>query len=124
MKLLYTSLALFLTLYPNPSFCADDSSDTPAPIEHEPCTIRSAASGAFFDLNPLHIRDPALSTSENPRNYSWNTTGYDMGYNFTLNFCGGVVENLEEKGVVGLDRSLWRNVSAFYEKEGKIYSIG
>lgn len=49
-----------------------------------------------------------------------------MGYNFTMNFCGGVVEDLAAKGgVVGLDESLWRNVSAFYETEdGKIYSIG
>ena len=48
-----------------------------------------------------------------------------MGYNFTLNFCGGVVEDLERKGgVEGVDHELWRNVSGYYEQNGKIYSIG
>ncbi|KAK5000103.1 hypothetical protein LTR28_013173, partial [Elasticomyces elasticus] len=47
---------------------------------------------------------------------------YDYGANFTLNFCGGVVEEL--KDVVGVDEGRWRNVSAFYEKGGKTYSIG
>ena len=48
-----------------------------------------------------------------------------MGYNFTLNFCGGVVEDLKAKGgVVGVDEELWRNVSAFYEQDGKVYSMG
>ena len=48
-----------------------------------------------------------------------------MGYNFTMNFCGGVVENLGERGgAEGINRELWRNVSAYYEQDGKIYSIG
>lgn len=120
MKLLYWSLGFFLSLaHADP---ADEPQETPLP---EPCTIKSAASGAYFDLNKLHIKDPALSTADNPRNYSWNTTGYDMGYNFTLNFCGGVVEDLEAKGgVAGLEKDMWRNVSAFYEKNGRVFSIG
>jgi len=28
------------------------------------------------------------------------------------------------KGVVGVERDRWANVSAFYEAKGKIYSIG
>jgi cation-dependent mannose-6-phosphate receptor len=48
--------------------------------------------------------------------------GYDYGANFTVNFCAPVVENLTD--VVGIEESRWQNVSAFYEKEGKTYSIG
>lgn len=48
-----------------------------------------------------------------------------MGYNFTLNFCGGVVEDLEKKGgVVGVEKELYKNVSAYYTQNGKVYSIG
>ena len=48
-----------------------------------------------------------------------------MGYNFTMNFCGGVVEDLEKKGgVVGVDKAMWKNVSAYYEKGDRVYSIG
>ena len=42
-----------------------------------------------------------------------------------MNFCGGVVEDLEkEGGVVGVEKELWRNVSAYYKQGGKVYSIG
>lgn len=124
MRLLYWSAAFFLSL-PHHAFADPvDDDDTPAAERSTPCTITSAKSGAFFDLNPLHIIDPALSTAANPRNYSWNTTGFDMGYNFTLNFCGGVVEDLTKRGVVGVHKEDWKNVSAFYEQDGKIYSIG
>jgi cation-dependent mannose-6-phosphate receptor len=118
MQLLYYSLALYL------SFASADpapakSTDTP----RVPCTIRSPTSGAFFDLNPLHILPPASSKSKHPRETSWNTTGYDYGYNFTLNFCGPVIEPLEK--VEGLDKEELKNVSAFYKDgEGKVFSLG
>lgn len=48
-----------------------------------------------------------------------------MGYNFTMNFCGGVIEDLGKLGgVEGVDKELWRNVSAYYKQDGKVYSIG
>lgn len=48
-----------------------------------------------------------------------------MGYNFTMNFCGGVIEDLEKMGgVEGVEKDVWRNVSAYYTQEGKVYSIG
>ena len=53
---------------------------------------------------------------------SWKANGYDYKSNFTMNFCAPVVEQL--KDVEGVDDKLWRNVSAFYEKDGKTYSIG
>lgn len=118
MQLLYYSLALYLSLTsadPAPA----KASDTP----REPCTIRSPTSGAFFDLNPLHILPPAESKSKHPREISWNATGYDYGYNFTMNFCGPVLENITD--VVGVKEESWKNVSAFYKDDhGKIYSIG
>ncbi|KAF2764726.1 mannose 6-phosphate receptor domain-containing protein [Teratosphaeria nubilosa] len=118
-RLLYHSLALYLCLSAGPTALAASTKD-PAPLE--PCTIRSPTSHAFFDLNSLHIQDPALSTKKNPRDYSWNTTGWGLPYNFTMNFCGGVVEHVED--VVGVEEKLWRNVSAYYKKGGKVYSIG
>ena len=48
-----------------------------------------------------------------------------MGYNFTMNFCGGVIEDLGKLGgVVDVDKEMWKNVSAYYVKNEKVYSIG
>jgi cation-dependent mannose-6-phosphate receptor len=99
----------------------DSKKDSP---KHSPCTIRSPTSGAFFDLNPIHIIPPAhlKKASKDARNESWPARGYDYGANFTLNFCGPVIENLTN--VVGVDEARWQNVSAFYNLNGKTYSIG
>lgn len=90
----------------------------------KPCTLRSPNTGSFFDLNPLHVTlpDPESKPSKDARLESWHARGYDYGANFTINFCGPVVEDLDH--VVGLGRELWRNVSAFYIKDGRTYSIG
>ncbi|KAK4899683.1 Cation-independent mannose-6-phosphate receptor CI-MPR [Elasticomyces elasticus] len=121
MNLLYHSLAFYLSL--SPVAASPASKDPPAPTHAS--TNPAPTTHAFFDLNPLHIPLPSLSTSKHPRNHSWNTTGYDAGYNFTLNFCGGVIEDLEAKGgVVGVEKESWRNVSAFYEEGGKVWSMG
>ncbi|QIW95942.1 hypothetical protein AMS68_001460 [Peltaster fructicola] len=122
--ILYYSLALYLSSHgvsADPIAAAPEPSSTPVLS----CTIRSPASGSFFDLNKLHILTPGSLPPKSiakPRSYSWNATGYDYGYNFTMNFCGPVVEELED--VVDVDKSLWRNVSAYYKQDGKIYSIG
>lgn len=122
MQLLYYSLALYLSTLSarDPVADAAPAKDTVAP--QLPCTIRSPTSGAFFDLSPLHIEDPALSKLKYPRDYSWNTTGWNLPYNFTMNFCGPVVEELED--VVGVPKANWGNVSAYYKEGGKVYSIG
>jgi cation-dependent mannose-6-phosphate receptor len=116
-RLLYYSLSFYLCLTSRTALAA--SKDTKAP---EPCTIRSPTSHAFFDLNPLHIEDPTLSKAKNPRDHGWNTTGWGLNYNFTMNFCGPVIEDLDE--VVGVEKGLWGNVSAYYKQGGKVYSIG
>lgn len=56
------------------------------------------------------------------RDESWHAKGYDYGANFTINICAPVIENVTD--VVGVDKSRWQNISAYYEKDDKIYSIG
>jgi len=89
----------------------------------KPCTIVSPT-GRFFDLNP--IRRMPLKDGEKKNkgdsDGSWHAKGYDYGANFTLNFCGPVVEELHD--VQDLDKDLWRNVSAFYEDGKKVFAIG
>lgn len=121
--LLFYSLALYLSLTPSTTAAASPK-ETSLP---EPCTARSPNTHAFFDLNPLHIAPPTPADStEKPakheRDYSWNTTGWGLDYNFTMNFCGPVVEPLDR--VEGVDKALWGNVSAFYRRGDKIFSIG
>lgn len=88
-----------------------------------PCTAHSAA-GTFYDLNSISLKPPeeGKKTSKNSRTDSWHAKGYDYESNFTLNICAPVLEDL--KDVVGIERDLWANVSAYYNKEGKTYSIG
>jgi len=125
MNLLYFSLSFFLSLPSATLATASSPKETHVP---EPCTVRSPFSGAFFDLNPLHIvhpDSPLAKTHKHVRDYSWNATGWGMDYNFTMNFCGGVVEDLKEMGgVEGVDRDLWRNVSAYYKEGDEVFSIG
>nr|POE88063.1 putative mannose 6-phosphate receptor-like protein [Quercus suber] len=112
--MLYRSLFFYLSLV-----AAASTPDTKPP---EPCTIRSPTSHNFYDLNPLHIPDPAQSKAKHPRETSWNATGYDQGYNFTLNICGSVIEDV--KDVAGVPERLWANVSAYYKQNGEVFSIG
>lgn len=52
----------------------------------------------------------------------YRSRGYDYGRNFTLNICEAVVDPVTD--VVGVPKSSWRNVSAYYMAHGDIYSIG
>jgi cation-dependent mannose-6-phosphate receptor len=100
---------------------ADDSKKSP-PVK--PCTIRSASTGAFFDLSSLHLVPPSKDSksSKLESEQSWSARGYDFGANFTLNICGPVVEALDD--VEGIKSSMRKNVSAYYTKDKKTYSIG
>ncbi|RCI15351.1 hypothetical protein L249_6541 [Ophiocordyceps polyrhachis-furcata BCC 54312] len=80
------------------------------------CTATSSTgSGAFFDLRP----DLAGSTNKAK---DYHAKGYDYGSNFTLNICGSLVEPVSD--VVGIDKKLWANVSAYYMAHDSVYSIG
>jgi cation-dependent mannose-6-phosphate receptor len=88
-----------------------------------PCTIRSPTTDRFFDLNPIYRSPPEEGkTQKEGEEGSWHARGHDYGANFTLNICGSVVEELHN--VVDLEEDLWRNVSAFYERDDKVFAIG
>jgi len=117
MRLLYLS-ALLSLLSRYPVIAA--VSKTPI----APCTIFSPISGSFYDLNALSVlplKDGKKAHSDD-REESWHAKGYDYGTNFTINFCTPVIEELQD--VVGVDEQLWRNVSAYYKRNGETYSIG
>jgi cation-dependent mannose-6-phosphate receptor len=99
---------------------ADSSEKAPT----VPCTVHSPSTKSFYDLQPISLAlpDPNKKSSKNARTESWKAKGYDYNANFTLNICAPVLE--EVKDVVGIKEKQWQNVSAFYEMEGKIYSIG
>ncbi|KAL2259634.1 hypothetical protein VTK26DRAFT_6625 [Humicola hyalothermophila] len=100
----------------------DKTTATATPVV-TPC-VATATSGAFFDLRP----DTAVVVAEGEKppkgvpTEDYVARGWDYGYNFTLNICDPVVKEVED--VEGVDESLWRNVSAYYTTEGKIYSLG
>jgi cation-dependent mannose-6-phosphate receptor len=106
------------------SSAEDGGSGKKEPPPPKPCTIRSPTSGHFFDLNPITVRIPGEKEKKkaDDRTESWHAKGYDYGANFTLNFCAPVVEDLGE--VEGVDKDLWRNVSAYYTDGKRKYSIG
>ncbi|KAK4667954.1 Cation-independent mannose-6-phosphate receptor CI-MPR [Podospora pseudoanserina] len=90
-----------------------------------PCVATATTgAGAFFDLRP----DTAVVVPEGEKPPKGSPVddyvarGWDYGSNFTLNFCSPVVKEVED--VVGLDKDLWKNVSAYYETKGKIYALG
>ncbi|KAK4099031.1 mannose 6-phosphate receptor domain-containing protein [Parathielavia hyrcaniae] len=88
-----------------------------------PC-VATSTNGAFFDLRP----DAAVVVSEDSKppkgvpTEDYVARGWDYGSNFTLNVCNPVVKRVDD--VVGVDKALWRNISAYYETKGKIYSLG
>ncbi|KAF1844660.1 mannose 6-phosphate receptor domain-containing protein [Cucurbitaria berberidis CBS 394.84] len=114
ISLLPSVLLLLLSQY------ATAASDKPL----KSCTVVSPTSDRFFDLNPLQRLPPPGDKKKKKEGDegSWHAKGYDYGANFTVNFCGPVVEELD--AVQDLDKPLWRNVSAFYEKGGKQWAIG
>lgn len=95
-------------------------------LSDEPCVARSPVSGLYYDLNAISLAPPLLKDGqkvyEDDRDESWHAMGHDYPANFTVNICAPVIEDVAD--VVGVDPSRWQNVSAYYELEGQIYSIG
>jgi len=120
-----SSAGLFLLLSSSSAHAASSpSSDDKTEKLAKACTIRSSTSGSFFDLTPIHVLppDPQKKSTKDEKAESWKARGHDYGANFTINFCGPVIEDLTD--VVGVEKGLWRNVSAYYDMGGKTYSIG
>ena len=101
---------------------ASEADDTKPPIVL-PCTIKSPSMG-FFDLRPIMITkiDENNKQTGKEKTNSWHSKGHDYNGNFSINLCAPVVEEIED--VLGIEKSLWQNVSAFYEQDGKVFSIG
>jgi cation-dependent mannose-6-phosphate receptor len=91
----------------------------------EPCTIVSPK-GHFYDLRSLTATLPVegKKATKYQKTEDWPAQGYDYhnGTDFKLNICAPVIGEVED--VVGVDKGLWRNVSAYYELDSKNYSIG
>lgn len=104
---------------------SDKESTSPAKVV-KPCTI-SSPTGIFYDLNELRVtlpKDPK-KPPKGARTEDWKARGYDYHNNqanFTLNVCGSLAE--KQSSFVGVERSLWQNVSAYYELGAERYSIG
>ena len=109
------STSLLLLLFSSvPSIAAADPP--------KPCTIHSVSTGSFFDLRPLQLTTEGTKY-QSASNESYHARGYDYPANFTINFCGPVVESLDD--VEGVPNSRQKNVSAYYkDHRGDIYSIG
>lgn len=117
-----TTLLLSLALQAYAA-ASDDKAKT-KPLD--PCTVASPG-GSFYDLRPLAILPPdeKKKTTKGEKVDDWHARGFDYHEakaNFTLNICAPVVDKKED--FVGIEKSLWKNVSAFYELDNKKYSIG
>ncbi|OJD17027.1 hypothetical protein AJ78_02871 [Emergomyces pasteurianus Ep9510] len=106
--------------------CSSTSGADPSKNRSKPCTIFSPTTGAYFDLNTIALSPPEIKNGKkvhnSDREESWHARGYDYPANFTINICSPVIEDL--KDVVGVEKSKWANVSAYYTLDGKQYSIG
>ncbi|KAI9822048.1 MAG: Cation-independent mannose-6-phosphate receptor CI-MPR [Thelocarpon impressellum] len=100
------------------------SEDKKAKPKLAPCTIHSPNTGSYFDLSEISLVPPQPDSKphKDQSTESWHARGYDYHSNFTLNICAPVLEELDD--VVGVPKARWQNVSAFYESDAKVYSIG
>lgn len=119
MRLTITALVVgAFTLGSARAYTAPSSDDTPLII---PCTAKG---NGFYDLRPLivFLPDPDSKITGKEKTDSWQSKGHDYPSNFSINICAPVVESIED--VVGIEKDLWRNVSAYYEMDGRVVSIG
>ena len=108
------------------SFLGLSAAENPHLKDDAPCVARSPTSGMYFDLSAISLSPPELKDGKrvhkDDRDESWHVRGHDYGANFTLNICAPVLETVED--VVGVQSSLWKNISAYYVRDNKTYSIG
>lgn len=123
MRVLSSSVLTAITLF----FVATQAADSKKEEPKLPCTIKSSTSGTYYDLNGIALQLPTEKEKKKQKDdadepESYHARGYDYGANFTLNICAPVLEQLDE--VVGVEKRLWKNVSAYYEQGGQTFSIG
>lgn len=121
MKLSTSSLiqSALLAAYYIPVTAASDSESL------APCVARSPTTGLYYDLSAISLTPPESKDGEKTHKggpESWHARGHDYPSNFTINICAPVVEEL--KDVVGVEKARWKNVSAYYELDGEVYSVG
>jgi cation-dependent mannose-6-phosphate receptor len=102
-----------------------EDDEPPSSTTHIPaCTASSSTgTGAFFDLRPdmaIAAEDGKAHRGQITKDYF--ARGHDYGHNFTLNICGSVVD--PAMNVVGVNHTLWANVSAYYKEPDRTYSLG
>lgn len=122
-----SSSALRYLLFLSSLLSAGAASDTTPPKDAlSPCVARSASTGLYYDLNALSLSPPALKDGQKvykgDRDTSWHSKGHDHPANFTINICAPVIEDVTDVEGVGSER--WGNVSAYYELDGRTYSLG
>ncbi|KAK3495425.1 mannose 6-phosphate receptor domain-containing protein [Neurospora hispaniola] len=102
---------------PSPSTTATTTSTV------TPC-VATSTNGAFYDLRPdiAVVPEKGVKLARGTHTQDYQARGYDYGYNITLNICAPVVKGVED--VVGLTSEAWTKVGAWYEKGGKVYSLG
>lgn len=126
MRLLSSSLAQSIFLFLAGSSLAPGAVASDSPEDASPCVAHSPISGLYYDLNAISLTPPekkdGKKVHKTDRDESWVARGHDYGSNFTINICKPAIEDVRD--VEGIEKSRWKNVSAYYEKGGQVYSIG
>ncbi|KAK6209450.1 Cation-independent mannose-6-phosphate receptor CI-MPR [Pestalotiopsis sp. IQ-011] len=122
MRAISSSTILALLSLVGGSWAAEADKTTTA----EACTATNPKSGAFFDLRPdIAVKQPSdgskVKNGVSIKDYKIN--GFDYGFNFTMNICAPVVEEISNvRG--GINSEQWGNISAYYTAKGDTYSLG
>lgn len=118
MRFTIPSFALGVAALSTTAYATTAPDDAPIIL---PCTAKG---NGFYDLRPLTVLpiDPDTKKTGKEKTDSWQSKGHDYPGNFSINVCAPVVEEIED--VVGIQKDLWKNVSAYYEVDGRTFSIG
>lgn len=84
--------------------------------------VATSTSGSFFDLRPDVAVIADKTTKKSARTEDYQARGWDYGSNFTMNICGAVVKGVED--AMGVEKALWKNISAYYVQKGQVFSLG
>lgn len=127
MRLLSSSLVQSVVLLlTSCSFAPGAVAGSDSPEALSSCVAHSPISGLYYDLNAISLTPPEMKNGKKvhktDRDESWQAKGHDYASNFTINICRPAIEDVTD--VEGIEKARWKNVSAYYEKSGKVYSIG